>query len=115
MEKTESKQNTHSEILLAQDHPLAEMPQQQALRYIRIRKYKVRVPNTPGKRLLLGTSLTIVGIFPGPPGPVVSVVGLTILSIDYPKLRRARRKGTVWLGRRTWAKNQKRQTDDVAE
>jgi len=49
--------------------------------------------------------LTVVGVFPGPPGPAASVVGITILSIDNPRLRKARRKSTVWIGRRTWARN----------
>ena len=76
----------------------------QAPRYIRVRHYKIRVPPTPGKRLALGSTLTIVGLIPGPPGPAASAVGLTILSIDNPRLRRMRRKSTVWIGRKTWAK-----------
>jgi hypothetical protein len=86
-------------------NPITEQPKQALnVRYIQIRKFKIRVPNSSGKRLALGSVLTIVGIIPGPPGPAASIVGITILSIDYPKLRRIRRVSTVWLGRRTWAK-----------
>jgi len=88
------------------ENPLVEKPDKQVnLRYIQIRKYKIRVPNSPAKRLVLGSVLTVVGIFPGPPGPAVSVVGITILSIDNPRLRKFRRRSTVWIGRRTWARN----------
>ena len=72
--------------------------------YIQIRRMRIRVPNTYRKRVLLGSVLTIAGIIPLPPGPPATVIGLIILSIDFPKVRRVRRKSTVWIGRRTWAR-----------
>lgn len=88
--------------------PITEQTKQAVnVRYIQIRKFKIRVPNSAGKRLALGSVLTIVGILPGPPGPAASVVGITILSIDYPRLRKVRRRSTVWIGRRTWARSKK--------
>lgn len=75
------------------------------LRYIQVRNFKIHVPNSANKRMWLGIGLTIVGVIPGPPGPAASVVGFSILSIDNPRLRKVRRKSTVWIGRRTWARS----------
>ncbi len=74
-------------------------------RYVQVRKFRMRVPNTASKRLWLGVGLTVIGVFPGPPGPAASLVGISILSLDNPRLRKARRKSTVWIGRRTWARD----------
>ncbi len=72
--------------------------------YIRVGKFKVRVPATRVARFRLGLGLTIVGILPVPPGPPAAAAGIMILSIDNPRIRKARRKSLVWVGRRTWAK-----------
>ena len=75
------------------------------LRYIQVRNFRIRVPNSPNKRMWLGIGLTVIGIFPGPPGPAASIVGISILSIDNPRLRKVRRKSTIWIGRKTWARD----------
>lgn len=69
--------------------------------YIKIGSRRVRVPRRKSVRVGMGLTLIISGILPTPPGPVFTVpMGLAILSIDYPRLRRFRRKAIVRLGRR---------------
>lgn len=73
--------------------------------YLRIGKRRVRVPRKRGARIALGLWLTIGGALPIPPGYVFIPVGIAILSIDFPRLRRWRRRMTVKLGRRKQKKN----------
>jgi UPF0716 family protein affecting phage T7 exclusion len=68
--------------------------------YLRLGTRRVRIPRRRGVRIALGLWLTIGGALPIPPGYVFVPVGLAILSIDFPKLRRWRRRGVVWIGRR---------------
>jgi hypothetical protein len=51
----------------------------------------------------LGPSIIVWGIIPVPPGLAVVPVGMGVLSVDYPKMRRRRRKLLVWSGRRMQA------------
>lgn len=68
--------------------------------FIRLGKRRIRVPRRKRTRVALGLWLTIGGALPIPPGYMFIPVGLTILSIDFPTLRRWRRRSTVWVGRR---------------
>ncbi|XSG81711.1 MAG: hypothetical protein ACPW61_11615 [Methyloligella sp. ZOD6] len=73
--------------------------------YIRIGSRRIRVPRRKSVRVGMALTLIISGILPTPPGPVFTVpMGLAILSIDYPRLRRFRRKAIVRLGRRRRAR-----------
>ena len=72
--------------------------------FIRLGKRRIPVPRRKGARVALGLWLTIGGALPIPPGYIFIPVGLTILSIDFPTLRRWRRRSTVWVGRRRQSK-----------
>ncbi len=74
--------------------------------YIRVGSRRVRVPRHKSVRVGMALTIIIAGILPTPPGPVLTVpLGLAILSIDYPRLRRFRRKAMVRLGRRRQRRN----------
>ncbi|MEG6508148.1 PGPGW domain-containing protein [Methyloligella sp. 2.7D] len=68
--------------------------------YVRFGKRRVRVPRHKSTRVALGMFCVIGGILPTPPGPLFIPIGLSILSIDFPRLRRFRRKAVVRVGRR---------------
>jgi hypothetical protein len=62
--------------------------------------YSVRIPNSPIARTLLGGVLVILGLFGFLPilGFWMIPLGLAILSVDIPAIRRLRRKWMVKLG-----------------
>jgi hypothetical protein len=66
--------------------------------------YTIRLPNHPIIRMVIGAALVILGIFGFLPilGFWMIPLGLVILSVDMPAIRRLRRKGTVRLG--SWLK-----------
>lgn len=65
----------------------------------------VALPATARRRKMLGWGFIVGSLFSFLPvlGPWMSVVGLIILSIDSPSIRRRRRRLTIWFGRR-WPK-----------
>jgi hypothetical protein len=67
---------------------------------IRLGKYRIPVPKSRAGRIGAGVTLIILGFIPGPPGPAVIPIGLTILTIDNPRGRRWRRITIVRVGRR---------------
>jgi hypothetical protein len=60
----------------------------------------MRVPNHPFLRLILGILLLLGGIFSFLPflGIWMLPLGLVVLSIDFPMIRRLRRRSTVIMG-----------------
>jgi Putative transmembrane protein (PGPGW) len=76
---------------------------------VKIGRYRVRVPNHPVVRIILGLMLVIFGIFGFLPilGFWMIPFGLVILSVDFAWIRRWRRTASVklggWLSRR-WPK-----------
>jgi hypothetical protein len=79
-------------------------PEIRARAYLRLGERKIPIPRTKTMRLVLGVLLILGGVLPlVPPGAGGVPVGLTLLSIDNPKLRRPRRRIVVWGGR--WLKN----------
>lgn len=79
------------------------------MKTVRIGKLRVRVPNHPVVRIVLGIVLVILGMFGFLPvlGFWMIPVGLIILSVDFAWIRRKRRVASVrlgvWLTRR-WPK-----------
>jgi hypothetical protein len=71
-------------------------------RSVTIMGRKFRVPDSPRVRLGGGILLIIGGIFGFLPvlGFWMIPLGLVILSVDLPSVRRARRRMEVWLGRK---------------
>ena len=61
---------------------------------IRILGRTLPVPKRRWARLMLGTFLVVAGVLPVPPGPLWVPVGLLLLSVDIPALRRLRAR---WL------------------
>lgn len=76
---------------------------------IRIGKYRIPVPKSRTGRVGAGVVLVILGFIPGPPGPAVIPIGLTILTLDHPRGRRWRRVVIVRVGRRWQAAKVKRE------
>lgn len=76
--------------------------------YLRVGPRRVRIPRRRSVRIALGLWLTIGGAMPIPPGYVFIPVGIAILSIDFPRLRRWRRRLIVKLGRRRAKERQRR-------
>jgi hypothetical protein len=69
--------------------------------YLRVGERKVPIPRSKAMRMLLGVLFVLGGVLPlVPPGAGGIPVGLTLLSIDNPRLRRPRRRVVVWGGRR---------------
>jgi hypothetical protein len=69
-------------------------------RAVRFGRLRFPVPRTKATRTTLGVGLIVLGLVPFiPPGSSAVALGLTYLSIDYPKLRRPRRKALVMSGR----------------
>jgi hypothetical protein len=62
--------------------------------------YKVAVPGHPLLRIILGIALIIGGILGFLPvlGFWMIPLGLAVLSVDLPPVRRFRRNATVWIG-----------------
>lgn len=75
---------------------------------IRIGRYRIPVPKSRPGRIGTGIALVVLGFVPGPPGPAAIPVGLTILTLDYPRGRRWRRVVIVRVGRRWQAMKAKR-------
>lgn len=70
------------------------------LTHLRIGKHRLPIPRTKIGRVALGSALILISSIPLlPPGPGGIAVGFTLLSIDYPRLRRPRRRMVVWGGR----------------
>ena len=76
--------------------------------YLRFGRRKIPVPRTKLMRTVVGTSIVVVGALPVLPAVAAVPVGLTLLSIDYPHIRRHRRRITVWGGRRIQEWNRQR-------
>lgn len=70
------------------------------MKTVKIGKYRMRVPNHPVARIVLGVLLVILGCFGFLPilGFWMIPVGLIILSVDFSSVRRKRRAFFVWLG-----------------
>ena len=75
---------------------------------IRFGKYRIPVPKSRTGRVGLGTVLVLLGFVPGPPGPAAIPLGLTMLTIDYPRGRRWRRVTIVRFGPRWQVWQEKR-------
>ncbi|MEW5421907.1 hypothetical protein [Amorphus sp. 3PC139-8] len=69
---------------------------------IRFGKRRVRLPRSRPVRLGLGGGLVLGGVLGFLPvlGFWMLPLGLVVLSVDSPGLRRLRRRGEVWWGRR---------------
>lgn len=76
------------------------VPHQTGPAYVRLGNRRIRVPQRKSVRIAAGVSLTFVGLFPPAPLHLLFPVGLLMLSVDFPRLRRFRRKATVRIGRR---------------
>lgn len=74
--------------------------------FVRVGHTKIRVPGSPLMRQTLGVSLLVGGVLGFLPvlGFWMIPLGLGVLSVDNPPVRRARRKMEVWWGRRKQAK-----------
>ena len=72
-------------------------------RTISIAGRQFRVPRSRGLRLTLGVLLVIGGAFGFLPilGFWMAPLGLLLLSVDLPPIRRMRRRTDVWVGRKT--------------
>ena len=68
--------------------------------YVRFGKRKVPVPRSKAMRTVVGVTMVVVGALPGLPTVAGVPVGLMLLSVDYPGMRRRRRRLAVWSGRR---------------
>ena len=75
----------------------------QSGRRVTIMGRKFRVPDSPHLRLGIGSLFIIGGILGFLPvlGFWMIPLGLVILSVDMPAVRRVRRRSEVWLGRKT--------------
>jgi hypothetical protein len=74
------------------------------MRKVNFAGYGFRLPNHPVIRIVLGSALVVLGLFGFLPilGFWMIPLGLVVLSVDIPMIRRWRRKWTVWIG--TWLK-----------
>lgn len=74
--------------------------------FVRVGRAKVRVPGSPLVRMALGGGLVAGGVLGFLPvlGFWMIPLGLVVLSVDSPVVRRARRKTEIWWGRRKQAK-----------
>jgi hypothetical protein len=68
--------------------------------FLRLGKRRIPVPRRRALRVGAGAVFTFIGIFPPAPLHLLLPVGLTMLSIDFPRLRRFRRRAIVRIGRR---------------
>ena len=71
-------------------------------RFVTIAGRRFRVPGSPGARLGVGSLLVVGGVLGFLPvlGFWMIPLGLLILSVDLPSIRRKRRLMDVWVGRR---------------
>jgi hypothetical protein len=83
-----------------------ESPAQTA---IRLGKYSIPMPGSHRQRLVLGVCLVVGGVFGFLPilGFWMIPLGLVVLSVDSPRVRRGRRRLEVRWGR--WRKRPKRE------
>ena len=74
--------------------------------FVKVGKIKIKVPGSPLVRMALGGGLVAGGVLGFLPilGFWMIPLGLGVLSVDSPSVRRARRKTEVWWGRRQQAK-----------
>lgn len=63
--------------------------------YLRIGKRRIRIPRRRGVRILLASALLIRGLIPNIATPVFLSASITLFSMDVPRIRRWRRKGTI--------------------
>jgi len=70
------------------------------MKTVRIGKFRLRLPDHPVVRVVLGILLVVFGFFGFLPvlGFWMIPVGLIILSVDFSWVRRKRRMVSVWLG-----------------
>lgn len=68
--------------------------------YLTLGRWKLRVPRHKGLRIGLGVIMLIRGLVPTPTSPLLLSASVTLLSMDIPRLRRWRRRASVYLGRR---------------
>lgn len=68
--------------------------------YIRFGSRRMPVPKRKPVRIAAGAFFTVVGLVPPAPLHLLLPVGLVMLSIDFPRLRRLRRRAVVRIGRR---------------
>ncbi len=80
--------------------------------YVRFGKRKVPVPRSKAMRTVVGVTMVVVGALPGLPAVAGVPVGLMLLSVDYPGMRRRRRQLTVWSGRRFQRRNKRQRSSD---
>ncbi len=83
--------------------------------HVRFGRRKIPVPRSKLMRTVVGTSMVVVGALPGLPAVAAVPVGLMLLSVDYPGMRRRRRLLVVWSGRRwqRWNRRQNTSADDT--
>lgn len=76
------------------------------------KRLKKKIPKTRLGRLIVGTTLCICGVFGFLPviGYWMFPLGLFVLSVDFPSVRRFRRKWGVRLGRK-WTAFRQKNTD----
>lgn len=82
------------------------------LRYsLAIGRHRLPLPRTRTMRGVVGGLLILGGIIPiVPPGPEGIILGFAIISVDYPGMRRVRRRALIRLGRplkRIWLRLRK--------
>jgi hypothetical protein len=68
--------------------------------YLRLGKRRIPVPRRKAARIATGACFTFIGLFPPAPLHLLLPVGLSMLSLDFPRLRRLRRRAIVRIGRR---------------
>lgn len=67
--------------------------------YVRVGNRRIPMPRRKAVRIAVGTFLTFFGIFPPAPLHALLPAGLLMLSVDFPRLRRLRRRMVVRIGR----------------
>ena len=79
-----------------------EFPPEEPQRRIRIGRYSIRLPGSPGLRIALGIALLTGGFLGFLPilGFWMIPLGVVVLSIDIALARRLRRRFDVWWNRR---------------
>lgn len=68
--------------------------------FVRIAHWKIPLPRHRALRLALGIAMLARGAIPTPTSPLLLFAGLTVLSVDSPRLRRVRRKLTIRFARK---------------
>lgn len=67
--------------------------------YLRIGKRRIRIPRRRGVRIVLASALLIRGLIPNIATPMLLSASITLFSMDVPRIRRWRRRGTIAVGR----------------